>query len=121
MTYTTTNLHDATPFASEAAARNAITAFRDAEMERDPFRVYGCDTISTRQGFFAVVWPAEGAKGEAGWLLEVTPEEAFRAAVTPGPANTTPANMADLLSRMDPAKLRDAVEQINDKETENGK
>jgi hypothetical protein len=32
-------------------------------------------------------------------------------AVPPGPANTTPANMADMLSRMDPAKLRDAVEQ----------
>jgi hypothetical protein len=29
-------------------------------------------------------------------------------AVPPGPANTTPANMADMLSRMDPAKLRDA-------------
>lgn len=72
--YTPVTLHDATPFASETAARDAITAFRDAEMERDPFRVYGCDTISTRQGFFAVVWPATGAKGEAGWLLETTTE-----------------------------------------------
>jgi hypothetical protein len=53
--------------------------------------------------------------------IEVTPEEAFRAAFPPGPANTTPANMADLLSRMDPAKLREAVEQINEKETENGR
>jgi hypothetical protein len=50
-----------------------------------------------------------------------TPEEAFRATFPPGPANTTPANMADLLSRMDPVKLRDAVEQINEKETENGR
>jgi hypothetical protein len=32
-------------------------------------------------------------------------------AVPPCHANTTPANMADMLSRMDPAKLRDAVEQ----------
>jgi hypothetical protein len=47
--------------------------------------------------------------------------EAFRAAFPPGPANTSPANMADLLSRMDPAKLREAVEQINEKETENGR
>jgi len=46
--------------------------------------------------------------------------EAFRAAFPPGPANTTPANMADLLSRQ-MAKLREAVEQINGKETENGK
>jgi hypothetical protein len=29
--------------------------------------------------------------------------------------------MVDLLSRMDPAKLRDAMEQINEKETENGR
>jgi len=47
--------------------------------------------------------------------------EAFRAAFPPGPANTCPANMADLLSRMDPAKLREAVEQINEKEAENGR
>jgi hypothetical protein len=47
--------------------------------------------------------------------------QAFRASFPPGPANTTPANMADLLSRMDPAKLRDAMEQINEKETENDK
>jgi hypothetical protein len=50
-----------------------------------------------------------------------TPAQAFRATFPPGPANTTPANMADLLSRMDPAKLREAVGQTSEKETENGK
>lgn len=36
------------------------------------------------------------------------PASAFRAEFPDGPANTTPANMADLLSRMDPAKLEEA-------------
>ena len=41
-----------------------------------------------------------------------TPEEAFRAAFPPGPANTTPANMADMHSRMDPAKLQAVATHI---------
>jgi hypothetical protein len=56
-----------------------------------------------------------------GALKEKRQRNGKRTAAHGIPDDPTPANMADLLSRMDPAKLREAVGQTSEKETENGK
>ena len=77
MTYTLTPyLAKAARFANEEAARIAVTEFRDAEMERDPYAVYAVryDCSFLDLSFTANLEPAPGMRGGTGYLTtEETP------------------------------------------------